>query len=184
MGFQIFGTKHLGGGRRKSNVTDLEAFRRGAASVGGYHRERAEHLGPYTHFGFDDHSPASSVVGEHRAPLSAVPRGVDGGAHSKSSAIADGRGAEGSDCADQPTKGAEVPAGPELRALSSAGHPTSLYDKRRQERQQVWARRDAQSIAQACAQIDELHAQVAKWERAYAQLEAAHNQLKTQLAEK
>lgn len=79
--------------RRKSHAADVEAFHRGAASVGGYNRtaeiRAANKLFDETYKGLfgeypADHSPASSAVGEHRAPPSTVSIGVDGGAPSTS----------------------------------------------------------------------------------------------------
>lgn len=112
--------------RRRASVTDLEAFRRGAASVGGCELSpeddsvlrsggQLKQYGPRPRISTahpSSHSPASTAVGEHRAPLSAVESSVDGGA------------------------------------------PPNLDDKRRQERQQVWARRDAQTIAEVCERLD------------------------------
>lgn len=78
--------------RAKSNVTDLEAFRRGAAANGAYDaRSEAEFFDdferlmgarPIKTVSKDvlaplDHSPASSAVGEHSPELSAIPHRVE-----------------------------------------------------------------------------------------------------------
>lgn len=124
--------------RRKSHAADVEAFHRGANANGGYDgpnevvrpavdRAAIELLksDPEEYFrrtrrpipGFLSNSPASSAVGEHRAPPSTVSIGVDGGAPSK---------ADPAPCAPGcgPNKGGAFPD--ESAPGAGAGSPTSI----------------------------------------------------------